>query len=483
MPYKTLMLRLYKPSKFKQEIMDTAILNYTNALQYLLQKYKNQVIELSQSERHVSRGRLLSLIDKDTTRELNDFAVQPFKDSLKVDFAMTAATFSAQSRKRQNTGYPNVMASSHYPLHEFHSLYFGRYALNRDYCLLYDEYTGRFYAKLYLLNRKQSIPYKANASRLSLKYVSAEMTPLLNEAGKKRYLIMPLAFGQNQYNDLKKTLDRPDILRTARLYKKKNKYYLMVSIECESEPPIPTVTTMGVARAPKGGLHYTVSADSEIVTGGPLAYKQTDQKLFLLAKDIVKLAFQYQAQVIIEAGGGKNDKVSIKRSKEPGILTTSEYAKMARILKYKLPEYRLPPPVEVSAHGLYCTCPQCGSRTYKNCLSPEIFACIMCGFASEFDSVGSMNLANRLIKYAYDKVPIYIEDTETDSVFYNKLIGFSGVLPLGSTDYERIYYELSLKVHASEQFEKDTKKYAIMQKLLQSPTMRDAVHIVYKKKR
>ena len=42
----------------------------------------------------------MKMIDKETSESLNQFGVQPFKDSLKLDFAATAATYLAQKQKK-----------------------------------------------------------------------------------------------------------------------------------------------------------------------------------------------------------------------------------------------------------------------------------------------------------------------------------------------------------------------------------------------
>lgn len=399
------MLQIYKPSRAKKAILDQALLNYAKALQFLLDKFHDVLADLTISKDRVSRRMLLALIDKETAKKLNDYHVQPFKDSLKIDFAQTAATYIAQKRKNPNTGYPSLALAS---LSELHSLYFGRYAFNRDYCLLYDEHSRRFYAKLYLLNQAQSRrDQEAAPGRLRLRYVGPEFSPMLNQPGKKRYLVVPLAMGLKQYNDLQKALDNPSLLSTARISKKDNQYYLMVAIKCATEPPLESKTTMGVARNAEGGLHYTIYASTgEILDDGSLHSDVANQKLFILAGRIVKIAAKYQAKVILEANGGKSDKVLTHSDGTRAPLAPYQYKKLVDILAYKLPENRLPSPVKVSANALYWTCPQCGNRTQRNCLSREIFACIECGFASALENVGSTNLARRLEKYAADKVSI-----------------------------------------------------------------------------
>jgi putative transposase len=517
MAYKTLMLQIYKPSCHKREIMDTAILNYARALQYLLDRYRDDVIKLSLSGEPVTRRLLLSLMDKATLKGLNGFKIQPFKDSLKIDFAVTSLTFIAQKRKNQHAGYPNVfLEDEDFSLkieklvkqldsglidnkqfeYEYkkraliagrlHPLYFGRYAVNRDYCLLYDEYTDRFYAKLYLMNfsdREKSEEGSASASRrVSLVHVSKGLPAVQTQTGKKRYIVVPLAFGKNQHEDLIRALSNPQMLHTARLLKKKDKYYLMVNVEYTVDNAVEAVTTMGVARNASGGCHYTVCTQSgEIVADERMDHAPDEnQKLYFFAKSIVCIALQYQSQVVLEANGGNNDYVLLKQDASLVPITINEYRKLSEILKYKLVAALLPAPIEVSANGLYCTCPKCDNRTYKNCLSSKIFACVECGYASVLESIGSANLAGRIIKYKKDKVPIYGSENESGMLFYNKSIDFEYTLPSGSSDYNQMYYELSLLAHASDKFESSAKKYSILKKLRESPNLCDSVRIVFK---
>lgn len=514
MAFKTLMLQIYKPSGHKRALIDSAILHYSQALQSLLDRYRDELIKLSKSEVYVTRSMLLSLIDKDTVKYLNDFNVQPFKDSLKIDFALLAATFLAQSKKKRNTGYPCVFIDSkryrflisqiikqvddglicksrfeyEYSkiishVDRIHPIYFGRYSAHRDFCLLYDEFTGRFYAKLYLVNLADSIYSAQTTGKLSLKYVTTGMPAMLNQAGKKRYIVVPLAFGKSQQEYLKQALDKPSIIHTMRLLKKENKYYLMVNVDCATEPVLTTSTTMGVARNSAGGLHYTICDES----GGVLSNGNIDsdyvecQMSFSLSKNIVKIAFENKSQVVLESNGGKNDEVLLKKDTGAVAITTTQYSSLAEILKYKLDEKRLPPPIEVSANGLYCTCPLCEKRTRKNCISSEIFACVECGYASISESIGSINLAGKLMRYRSDKVPIYSYESDNGLMFYNKSLNFECTLPKGCSDYMQMYYELNLLVHSKSEFESNSKIYFILKKLRESPNIKDAIRIVLKK--
>lgn len=514
MAYKTLMLQIYKPSGRKREQMDTAILQYSQALQALLDRYREEVTGLSCSGKAVTRQQLLGLIGRDAAKRLNDFGAQPFKDSLKMEFSSIAATFIASHRKNRNAGYPVVfLDDSHYRasltglIRQFdggelgrgkfesgcfrligrverpRSLYFGRYAANREYCLLYDEYKDRFYAKLYLMNRSEAAEGNT-VSGLSLRYVMEGLPPMLNPPGKKRYIVVPLAFGRSQYDDLKKALSHPDILHTARLLKKENKYYLMINVECASEPARTASTTMGISRNVSGGLNYTVcDADGQVREKGTISSSSDpSQCLYVLSKEVVRIAAGHCSQVVLEANGGKNDRLLFKGEADAVFLANRQYALMVDILRYKLPEKRLPPPIEVSANGLFCTCPVCGGNTQRNRVSEKIFACINCGHASAAEWIGSENLARRLMKYRRDKVPIYVSKNENTLTFYNKSLDFKCVLPQNSSDYSQMYSELNLLVQgAGGEFESNPRKYAVLKKLRQSPRIRDAVRIEFKR--
>ena len=90
MVVKTLQLKLHNPSKTKRRIMDEALLNYSYALQYLLDSTHDRIRRIRSEAERAGRGRMrrvAALIDKKELQELNKFGVEPFKDSLKMDYA------------------------------------------------------------------------------------------------------------------------------------------------------------------------------------------------------------------------------------------------------------------------------------------------------------------------------------------------------------------------------------------------------------
>lgn len=511
MAFKTLMLQLYQPSRLKRDLIDTALLRYSQSLQFLLDRYRGEIGELFASKARVTQQQALKLIDRQTLKELNLFGVQAFKDSLKIEFAAIVTSYIAQKRRNPNTGYPLVfLDESRYKFEmsdcirqldggrmgrqsfahrcarlveqaeRRRALYFGRYAMNRNYCLLYDELKDRFYAKLYLLNRAESIPGGGWLSGLSLKYVWADMPPLVNGPGGRRFVIVPLAFGKKQYGDLKEALKDPGLLRSARLVRKESKYYLMVNLECRRDSALETATTMGITRNALGGLNYTIcGASGETGENGRILPPPDREVIPYFSRRVAEIALRNRSQVIVEANGGKNDRMP----PSPGAsgLSPGQYVLLVKTLNYKLPEKRLPPPVAVSANGLFLSCPNCGARTKRNLVSDELFACVACGYACESEWIGSESLAKRLVKYQDDKIPITIFKKEDGIVCSNQILGFECALPQGTTDFTAMYEELGRFLKGMEGgFIWDSGKYAVWKKLAAAPDPADAVRLLWK---
>lgn len=514
MIYKTLMLQLYRPSGRKRALIENALLHYSQALQVLMDRYQNQIEELARSKTRVTQQLLLGLIDKTTSDSLNRFAAQPFKDSLKMEFSSLAAAYIGRKLAAGETGYPfTFLELSQYDtavsdcIDRFdagqisgkelkkecsklisragkpHSLYFGRYSFTRDYCLLYDEYKDRFYAKLYLLNLADGyLGGDTAVSGLSLRYVAPGMPPLIGKPGKKRYIVTPLAFGKEQYSSLKRALTEPGLLHTAHLVKKENRYYLMVNMACNPGPALETTATMGISRNPSGGLSYTICNNGGAVLEHGRIPPQGGgkQMMYAYSKAVVEIAEKNRCQVILESNGGKNDRMP--HCKDPSVcLSCGQYASLDHILSYKLSEKKLPRPVEVSPNGLFCTCPDCQNTTSRNKISEELFICVECGYASESEWIGSDNLAKRLIRYRQDKIPITVSKTEGSLLFRNDSLNFRCLLPQDTNDYRPVYDALNRYVRSFDgKFQSDSKKFNLLKKLRQSPDLRETVKLVFR---
>ena len=180
MVVRTLVLKLHNPSAAKRELIDRAVLRYNRALSYLFEHTKENVEpimrEMREGGAYLTR-RITGLLGKELMNRLNEFGVQPFKDALKLDYAMAMVAWLSLRKAQKGARYPQILEEADFDrqfsaaLDAFDAgeigreelrlrlerlynglgirkpLLFGRYAKNRDYCLLYDKAHGRFYAK------------------------------------------------------------------------------------------------------------------------------------------------------------------------------------------------------------------------------------------------------------------------------------------------------------------------------------------------
>lgn len=506
--YKTLTLRLHQPDRQKRALIDAALLSYTRALEQLLRHGKKQAVALARTKQRVTRAQVLTLADAGTLKALNIYAIQPFKDALKQDFCSIVLGFIARWQKTNGrAGYPCVRLEPeeadervHTLLERYdrgdvsdsdaerqlssllshsgrvHPLYFGRYAARRDYCLLYDPDTGRFYVKLYLLNAQNRMP--APLPGRVLRVVAPGLPPARETGATRRFIVVPLAFGKEQEAVLRQALNRPQILRTARLVRRNDAYFLVLSVEVFCQACIVPQTTMGVART-FGGLTCTVcDTDGQVVENVTLPSAANRVELFRLANNITTRARSARAQVVLEADGGRGDGlISQNDTARASAFSVWDYMRLGQMLCYKLLEAGLPPPVFVSGSGIYAACPRCGTVTRRNRLSAKMFACVSCGYAASSQFVGSRNLACKLRKYADNKVPVYVRVENGMHHFYNKTLGFSCTLPANGGD-ATVLYELSLLTKGRQAEWYDGKKYAMFCKLRAAKNIRDVIRWV-----
>ncbi|QCX34147.1 hypothetical protein FDN13_10755 [Caloramator sp. E03] len=450
----TIKLKLYKPSNRKREIIDEAMKNYSLAYQYLLDKayYDLKRIEkdFKDSRGSYSTMSVIKWIDKDLSKELNRFSIEPFKDALKMEFASTLVGYLKLKQNRKQVNFPCAYISDEklesiysditrdllegkkdiscyeselerlFKKNRPKSLFFGRYDKNRNYCLLYDEKTNRYFVKLYLLNSKSLKRKKININEnRKLKYIYKGFDEVKDRQRRECFIILPLSFGKYQEGYLKKALDDPSILKVARLVKEKDEYYILVTLDIKMPDKIEILNFMGVSRGIYKDIFYTISdkMGNEIESGSV-----SNNNLYCVANYIAEKAFEKKCQVIMHRNFNMGDKLKWSDSKgevSPK-LHTKEYNKLFKILSYKLPEKGLPVPVKVSCKSIYTTCPSCGANTIKNRFSENLYICVYCGYADNIEHLGSLNTSRRLIKYMQDKIKIKVEKTKDKLRFVNK---------------------------------------------------------------
>ena len=460
MVIKTLQLKLHKPSKAKCAIIDEALRSYSFALQYLLDSTHSRIRRIRNEVEKAGSYRMrrvAGFIDKQELQELNKFGVEPFKDSLKLDYASWVIGYLTMTKRQDKAGYPLLTLNSEeldnavfdaiqkfndgkigrrrleiilqriYPKHETRkSMLFGRYAKTRDYCLLYDNDNDRYYAKMYLMNVK-SKNRRGGLQRgdTQLQYIAkgdAEYLPRDNK--QERYIVVPLETGKWQRKMLRHCREHPEMLKTARLMKKGKDYYLIVNVKCCAEQRIKTETNMGVCRSLKGHVRYSIALDAPF--SGKLLYptesRLDKQTIHALANDICALAVRHKAQVVAYKLGEKADGIAYD-NKLP-MLTTGEYNKIISMASYRLELAGLPAPIMVSPRGVFYTCPECGKHSLKNRISEKEFLCISCGYYGCIEEVGSQNLSNILHYYGKRKVVFRVRKADGDKLlYYNEILG------------------------------------------------------------
>lgn len=457
MAVKTITLKLYKPSKRKKDIIDKAICNYSKAFAYLLNKAR-YAIEIEKDKFFEDNGgykayRVAKWVDKETLKELNRFNVEPFKDSLLLDFGMTVAGFLNLRAVNKNVGFPEK---------RIRPIYFCRYDTKRDYSILYDENKGRYYVKLYLMNSKDENRREIqNLNGMKLRYIDREEKYLELTDRKERYILVPLCFGKWQEEYLKKALNQTGIMKTARLIKKNKDYYLSVSIKVEDSNTIKTINYLGISRGIKNEINFTVVPKNEdkYTTTGFINFKHIDKNtsnyLHEMSSKIAKIAWENRAQVILESLDLKNDRLSYGDEFKPA-LSVGIYNKMIGLIDYKLISYGLPPPIHVSSVGIFYKCPECGNFSYKNRQSESLFICTNCGTVKDIDELGSINVARKLKEYDKTTIKMNAQVIGDKVKLSNKLLEMEFILDYNMMLFEQLAEELKKRV---ENFEKNIDFY------------------------
>ena len=491
MVIKTIAIKLARPSAKKRGVIDRAITGYSAAFEYLLERMHQRWPEVENETRSgapMRTHRIMNLVDREISQELNRFQVQPFKDALKMDYAMAMTSFSLTRETVPGARYPIVsLDEDNFNRHmeallaRFDAgtipkkaftreidryiekyrvekpLLFCRYALNRDYCLLYNEYTGRFYAKLYLMSVDD--PHRERSAHKgygNLRYIYRTERYLEPDTRPRRYIILPLCIGQWQREHLQQAIKDPSMLKTARLVRRGKDYYLLVNLACPAKAPRHTYTTLGVARAVSRRLHYTVSdlAGQRSVFGtlGDASDSAlSDGALHALANEIVTLAGRYNAQVVTCSLVGRSDRLYWGEYRDTGLhplMSCAEYNRLCSILAYKLPLAGLPKPITVSPNGIFYSCPNCHKNSKKNRFSGNLFICTACGKGYDIEELGSYNLSIRLLSYRQSPVVFSVREEQDAMLFENEDLGMQIRLPVKDMSVEPFFDALHHALHS-----------------------------------
>ncbi len=508
MVFKSITLKIHQPSSLKRKIMDEAISRYTQALQYMLDSAHPEVEALltGMSREQLAPSALRALLSSNLLNELNRFQVEPFKDSLKMDFMSMLEGYTKRALKNTRAVYPRVFADDraleerleyledavhksgsqkHRASQDFlkvlmkyntcNSVYFCRCSDIRDYCLLYNPDKKRYYAKLYLLNRKDPLKHKPfHSSESKLQVLGGKCGCLKHTARPERYILVPLSFGKRQQELLEKAREDVSMLRTARLVKREGEYYLIVSVAVTPSEEREITHEAGFSRGRDGRFLYTVcNLKGEPVVQSSLPYSadksafqgSSMEELHKLSNAISGVAGSYGAQVVLES--------------------YPQYNRLADLLSYKLQLEGLPPPVRVSPFGLSHTCPRCGCNCRGNSFMGDVFICTACGFGTGLSMLPSYNLALRLGKYRQDKVRFRLVKAGDKRLLVNRMMGLSFEL-MPETGIVAFFDFLNLKKEEIRAYlekqhynwtREDKKLYSLWKKLLSTEKIEEVIEI------
>jgi len=451
---RTISLKLHNPSTLKRNIIASAFLNYNNAFNYLLKKAFENIDEIETKYKSpkgtYSMLTLSKWIDKELSAQINQFDIQPFKDSLKLDFGMALASYFVQKKLNPDMLFPNFKTEAVTSQDKLRPIYFCRYDTKRSFCFLYDAENEKFFAKLFLMNNKNAKRRTNLKVSRKLNYISKNQKEV-KSLKKETFIIVPLSFGKWQENMLRQAINKPEILRTAHLIMKGNDYYLSLSIDLPENDKVVPTTYLGVSRGIEKAINYTiVDMNGNMIENGTVKSRSTlasvDVKanICILANKIVDIAVKNKSMVVLQNLVGKGDKLSWieENITYKPIFGCKRYNDLVRVLEYKLPQKGLPVPAKVSSVDIFHSCRLCGSNTKKNRFSKTMFICTTCGVSSDLDSLGSINLATKLIKY--QKTPLKLKAKKTHDGIYlqNELIGLDLFVRKDENPFELLKEEI-----------------------------------------
>lgn len=454
MGLRTIHLKIHNPSTLKRGIIDKAFINYNNAFNYLLKEAHKDIDEIRNSC-NAYRGNYSPLsiskwIDRETLTYINRFDIQPFKDSIKLDFGMTLANYLLQKTVNPGVSFPNFKSGCVIPQDKLRPVYFCRYDTKRSFCLLYDKENDRYFAKLYLMNNKNAYRRPDLNVKRKLTYISKNQEDA-KCMKKETYIIVPLSFGKWQEGMIRQAFDKPEILRTAHLIRKGKDYYLNLSINLPEDERIDTNTFLGVSRGIENAINYSIADTSgSILDSGSIEYEGNEAgleektKICILANRIVDIAVKNKSQVVLQNLVGKGDKLSWSQDEinyKP-IFGCRLYNELVRVVEYKLPQKGLPLPAKVSSVDIFHRCSLCGNNTKKNRFSRNVFICTACGSSYNIDKLGSINMATKLIKYENTPLKLKAKKTYDGMYLQNELIGLDLFISKNEDPFDRLKDEI-----------------------------------------
>lgn len=304
----------------------------------------------------------------------------------------------------------------------FRPLTFEKYRTTDGFMILVDE-NGRLYSYLNLWSAKDKRAVKQSIEMTDTR--TGEVIKKTTATG----LMFPLMCSNHQIDALKQGQ-----AKTAKLVKRADRYFLMVSVAFQVEARTPKYT-LGIDRGIEEIATYVVRDDSgKVIDKGSFSGVQlrnhqrrmeeaqkknqkagkkriqgwsyyTTNLMHNLSNEIVKVADKYECQVVIENLNNIKNNSNMKRTKGARrsnfrkMLSRQQYGRLEFMLGYKLKAKGLPPAKSVHAAFTSTTCPKCGNVDKENRLTRNMFLCKVCDYTEHADIVGAINIAGKQLHF------------------------------------------------------------------------------------
>jgi len=299
----------------------------------------------------------------------------------------------------------------------------------RNFGLYYEPKTDTFWVRLFLLDGHDPRRRPLKGHKRCLLAVHDETPEADFSSRPASHLLLPLECGTWQREKfLRPALENPRMVRTARLCRKGDDFYLHVTFEYPCPPPVQprTVLALVVDRRPLVEVSVTDLEGTEItqaVVPGDMWWREqrrqrevrreiqrrgkncdfsfkgvNDNIMHLVANEIVDLAQTYKSQVVIldsRPSVAPPQTVARKREAMNYVLHRRPYGRLRQLLEYKLPLAGLPEPKTVYPwQGMLKECVVCGRSAAEN------GAVCACGHRVDFTQERALKVARKWLDIA-----------------------------------------------------------------------------------
>ncbi len=485
MPYKTISIKLLRPTGVKKRLLEDAIERYSTAFALLVEDLRIDI-----SQKNLTKSDCMRLLTRDRMGQVDSLAVQPFKDALKVDIAMLLAQkgdcyplvrtedeqirCAIDSDKQLGEKQLDKLLSKY---QKQRPLLFCRHDYNRDYSLYRDGKTGRYYAKVYLLNRSQAIESTRVISG-TLRCITGDK-PDIDPSCKVRYLLLPLDIGPYQQQHLQQIETGEAVPKSALLLRRDKEYYLHIRLWYTTHTQAEEVNTLGVVRGIDAPLQYAVcDLSGRMLDAGAIQRDPSmgEGWIHRMANYTVHLAKRHHSKIVLENLVSGGDDLQINGY--PTGISTGDYNRFADIVSHKAQLAGFSTPVRVSARRIYQRCSVCGVTKKANRYDQQSMLCVSCGTYRPVVPSAAWNLTTTLSRYQQSRLTVLCRSVGDEVEFLLDALGISYSCPDNQFAVQSFCYYLDRYLDQPVPPVNNMQR-SIMKKLRECGNLGDALHFEY----